>query len=323
MTEETTAQPGNDTTVAQTEAATETTETKTVATIAGGGDVEIAKTDTAKAAKDVVAGDWPTDWRQRLAGEDAKELKRLERFGSPLDIMRSYRALEQRVSSGELKKALPENASDEEKATWRKENGIPDKPDGYIEKLALPNGIVPGEADKPILNDFAKRAMEKNWSPNQYNEAVSWYYENLDAQRAAQEDADAQHKQTAEDDLRSEWGPDYRRHVNAVGNLLSTAPEGLADRLLAGRTADGKKIGDDPAIVRWLSQLSREINPAATLVPAGTSDAGKNISDRIADMEKMMGDRSSDYWRGPKAEAMQAEYRDLITARDKMKDRAA
>jgi hypothetical protein len=31
----------------------------------------------------------------------------------------------------------------------------------------------------------------------------------------------------------------------------------------------------------------------------------------------MMGDRSSDYWRGPQAEPMQQEYRDLVEARDR------
>ena len=29
-----------------------------------------------------------------------------------------------------------------------------------------------------------------------------------------------------------------------------------------------------------------------------------------------MGDRHSEYWKGPKANAMQAEYRELVAARD-------
>lgn len=35
----------------------------------------------------------------------------------------------------------------------------------------------------------------------------------------------------------------------------------------------------------------------------------------------MMGDRNSDYWKWPKAQSIQQEYRDLLTARDKIKAR--
>ena len=47
------------------------------------------------------------------------------------------------------------------------------------------------------------------------------------------------------------------------------------------------------------------------------------MSDEIASIEKLMGDRSSDYWRGPKANDIQQRYRDLVEARDKTTGRAA
>jgi hypothetical protein len=59
------------------------------------------------------------------------------------------------------------------------------------------------------------------------------------------------------------------------------------------------------------------LNPAATLVPAGSGGTGRGAAERIRDIEKLMGDRSSDYWRGSKAEPMQQEYRDLVEARDR------
>ena len=71
------------------------------------------------------------DWRTRLAGGDEKELKRLSRFASEADVYKAYRELEKKKSSGELKQALSKDATPEQIAEWRKENGIPETPDKY------------------------------------------------------------------------------------------------------------------------------------------------------------------------------------------------
>ena len=67
--------------------------------------------------------DWSDDWRSKMAGGDAKEAKRLERFASPKEVFKSYRAFETRLSSGELKSALPKDAKPEQLTAWRAENG--------------------------------------------------------------------------------------------------------------------------------------------------------------------------------------------------------
>ena len=70
--------------------------------------------------------DWSDDWRSKMAGGDAKEAKRLERFASPKEVFKSYRAFETRLSSGELKSAMPKDAKPENLTAWRAENGIPE-----------------------------------------------------------------------------------------------------------------------------------------------------------------------------------------------------
>jgi hypothetical protein len=265
-----------------------------------------------------------TDWRDKLAAGDDKFRKRLDRFTDEASFAKSFRALEQKLSSGEYKRGLPEGASAEEIATWRKESGLPETPEGYVEKLALPNGLVLGEADKPIVADFAAAAHAGNIAPDQFNALVAKYYEIQDKQRAAIEDQDAQFRTAAEDELRQVWeGPNYRRNLAAVNNFMASWPEDLRNGILAARTPDGKKLGDMPGFIRQIANIAMDLNPAATLVPAGTSDQTKGVNDRIADLEKMMGDRSSDYWRGPKSESLQQEIRDLYEARDKIRARAA
>ena len=140
---------------------------------------------------------------------------------------------------------------------------------------------------------------------------------------AERAEADRAFKLKAEDELRAEWGAELRPNLNAVKNLLAGMPEAVVENLLSGRLADGSKIGDPPGIVKWLAGISRDLNPAATLVPAGSGNAGNSVNDEIASIEKLMGDRASDYWRGPKSSDIQQRYRDLVEARDRMKGRAA
>ena len=59
--------------------------------------------------------------------------------------------------------------------------------------------------------------------------------------------------------------------------------------------------------IRYRSLL--EARDAGTPPPAKVSSAAK----RIAELEKMIGNHGSPYWRGDQAPALQAEYRDLIS----------
>ena len=104
MTDETTAQPGTETGASQALAPAAIETTADAGTLIGGD----ASAETIEAS---APADWPADWRQKLAGEDKKTLERLGRMASPADLFKSYRALEQKVSAGELKKGLPENAA--------------------------------------------------------------------------------------------------------------------------------------------------------------------------------------------------------------------
>lgn len=271
-----------------------------------------------KGADDKSAAD--PDWRARMAGDDAAFLKRLARFPDEATFAKSFRSLEQKLSSGEYIKPLPENATPEEKATWRKEHGLPEKVDEYVEKLALPNGLVIGEAEKPVVAELAAVAHDNNLDPKAFNGLVGKYYEILDKQRQAQEDADAAFKIESEDTLRKDWqGPDFRRNLTAVNNLIATWPEGLAQAVLAGRDPTGRKLGDNPTFIRQMAALALELNPAATLVPAGTTDAGKSVDARLEEIRELRRNEPDKY--AAQAKKLEAEEIELIDAQLKMQKR--
>lgn len=250
---------------------------------------------------------WREDWREQIAGDDEKALKRLQRLQSPADIFKSYRALEQKLSSGEVKASLPEGATDDQVAEWRKDNGIPEAPEGYLEKM--PGGVVIGEEDKPIVEDFLKSMHAKNASPEHVGEAIAWYQREREQRIAALAEEDASYAQSSEDELRGEWGNEYRLNENRISALLDTAPEGLADALKGGRLGDGSPLFANPDMKRWLVSLATQVNPAGTLMPGMASNKVETLQTRKAEIETMMRTNRRSYERNAD---VQAEYREIL-----------
>lgn len=290
-------------------------------TILSGGDGD----DVPAPSPGDTPGESETNWRDGMAGEDEKFRKQLDRFSDTAALGKAYRALQQKMSSGDYTKALADDASDEEKATWRKENKLPENAEGFVDNIALPDGMVLGDVDKPLAANFGKMAMDANLSQEQYNKAVSWHYDQQDAAALEQAENDAANKTTVDDALRAEWGGDYRANINAINNMTNQWPEGLEDSLFLARSPDGNIMGDDPVFVKQMAQMARELNPAATLVPAGTTDTAAGVDERIKEMKGWMGaskdsDNWNKYWKDDK---VQAEYAELINAKQKLDSRAA
>lgn len=257
----------------------------------------------------------------RLAGGDKDFLKTLGRYSDEAAFGKAHRALHSKLSSGEFKRALDANATAEEITTWRKENGIPENADGYVTALALPDGVVVGEADKPIVSAFAEAAHASNVDPKAFNSLVAKYYEMQDRQAQERAEADAAFKQESEESLREVWqGAEFKKNTTAVQNMMAGWPDGLAASILAARNPDGRLIGDDPAFIRQMAQLAVELNPLASLVPAGSGDATKSAEARLEEIRSI---RRADPDKYDADKKMQAEELQLIEATQKLKSRAA
>lgn len=291
----------------------------------GAGAAAGAVDDDAKAAAAAAGAsagaakaDFPDDWRQLLAGEDADYLKRLDRYTSPKAMADALIAAQNKIRSGELKAPtqFPVKGTDEEKATWRKDNGLPEAPDKY--DLKFESGLVIGDDDKPTVDKFLAAAHADNLAPSAVKTAVKWYFDEREARIQEQQESDATLKEATEDALRAEWGGDYKRNLAMVKGLVQMAPPEISDQIMHARMPGGVAIFNDPNVLRWLSGIARVVNPAATVVPGDGQAAHDAISDEITKLEKMMGDKRSAYWKGNDADKNQARYRDLVTARDRM-----
>ena len=305
----TTSQPAATTTPAPTAAATTTTEATT----------QPATTAPADAPKEPASA-WGEKWREEYAGEDAALLKRLQRYTSPKAAIDALIVAQKKISDGSYKKPLDAKATPEEVAEYRKALGIPDQPAGYLEKL--PNGLVIGDDDKPIIEGFAAALHAKHASPEIVHTAIEWYNKFQDEMEGKMHETNVQAKAATEDELRQEWGADYRQNTNLINAFIGTMPEDVREELFQSTTPDGKQVMNNPKMMQWLAQQARELNYTGATLPNGQQTA-KSLDGEINELVGMMGNRSSKYWKGPEAEKLQARYRELITIKEKLAARAA
>lgn len=260
------------------------------------------------------------DWRQQLAGGDEKLAKRLERFTDPAGLLKSWRAAEQKISSGEFKRATPpENASEDEVKQWRYENGIPDAPEGYSD-IKIDEKLYNEEEDKPYLESFYKYAHEQSIPKPYVEKFLGYLFNNRKDQFDKIAEGDAEDKTSAEESLRAEWGGDYKINMNLMSGLFDGVSPELKESIFDARLSDGTKLVNNPDVVKFFVTQAREINPAATVVPnSGGANAAKSIDEEIADIQKFMQSNREEYF---KDNAKQERYRELLQAREKLQKKA-
>lgn len=262
---------------------------------------------------------WPETWRADWSGGDEKIAKMLERLSDPGALVKSYAEAANKIRSGELAKPLAKDATPEQVAEWRKGNGIPEKPDGYFEQM--PNGLVIGEDDKALFTEFAAAMHETNASPAQMHKAIEWYYGMQDDALAKAAQADKEQATKATDTLRQDWGGDYRANINVAMSFLDTLGPDLKPLFMDATLPDGTRMFNNPDILKWIVGQAREINPVGPVVPGGGTDQIQSITNELNGLKSMMSNESSEYWKGPKADANQARYRQLVEAQAKLQAR--
>lgn len=273
---------------------------------------------TAPEASDAPATQEQADWRAGMAGDDEAAQKRLNRFKTPGDVWKSYTSLEKKLAEGSAMKAPGEDATPEDIAAYRQQVGIPDAPEGYLEKL--PDGIVIGDDDKEMATSFLTAAHERNMPPEMANVALQWYYESQEKTSAAIAEMDKALEDQTQTALRDEWGGEYRPTINAINNFLEAAPNDdngvpLKDLLMDARLANGDRLGNNAAALRWLADLANEANPAGFVSPSTGQSQMASVESRIAEIEGVM---RTDRGRYNKDKAMQDELLKLYAAQDKM-----
>ncbi len=261
-----------------------------------------ARPEDSAAVRDPARGTFPETWRQDLAAGDKSFLKTLERFDSPAALAKAYREFTTKLSSGELKamKPVPENATPEEVAAWKVDRGLPESAEAYISGLKLSDGTLAGESDRPLLASFAERALDANFTGEQYNRAVGWYFALQDRMLAERQQADGQFKAQSASDLMREWTGDYAMNRNMVAQFFDrTFPQQFKTEMLNARLPDGRMLANDPAFNRAILELAKFVNPSGALLPNNSGAGPSSVEARIAEIETkyMRAAHGSESWK--------------------------
>lgn len=281
--------------------------------------------------------DFPADWRTRMAGGDDKALKILDRFASPKAVADALVDVRTKISKGELKapaKSLGADATPEQIAEWRQANDIPEAPEKY--DAALPDGVVLGEVDKPMLESFQKAMHAANIPQAHFKAALGWWQAQQIANQEKMTLADAGFRKGAEDILREQWGPEYRVNVTLYKEALASLPEGMGETLNTARDGEGRLLGANPAFVSWLVNQRREDNPMATVMAGSGVSGAQAMESEMTAIRAQMADLNSPYNKGPKIRkvdpstgyereetALAWRYAELLAAEERMGKRAA
>ncbi len=186
----------------------------------------------------------PNDWRATLP-EELKAAPSLAKFQDPAALAKSYIEAEKLI--GKKGVIVPgEGASEAEQAAFRKALGVPDAPDAY--EIKVEN--VPAH----IWNDDAaallrQGAHQLGLTPQQAQGLASWYSGLL-------HQADEKAAETADAELRQEWGPRYERNTTLAAQAAKEllGPEAAAVLKSAG-------LAHNPTLLKALARMGEAIAP--------------------------------------------------------------
>lgn len=259
---------------------------------------------------------WPSDWREQSvqAIGDPKAAKLLERFQSPVDMAKALVAAQQKIRSGEYKRAAPVGDNPEEIKAWREEQGIPDSPEGY--EIPQIQGVDLASLD-PVAKagvDVLRQGLHKaNLNKEQGATVAQAMLDLAASQTEAQAEADATRMDNVEDTLRAEWGPEYRKNLNMNGALLSQHFGDEMDDVLKARMPNGTRLADHPVFNKFLNAMARATGNDVMF--DGDVAGGKSVDARIQEIKQIMETNINEYY----AKGLDKEYAQLLEKQEARK----
>lgn len=244
----------------------------------------------------------PDNWRELAAGDDEDTLKLMKRYGSLNGVAKALKEAQAVIRSGKIKRDMPDPKDEKAMAEWRKEQGIPDAPEGYKLPETLTKRLV--DEDKPVLASFTEFAHGKNAPPAFVEMATEWYVSMNEQAAEAQRAADESAREAAEDALRDSWSRDeYKGNLNLANRFMASATE-IGAAWTEARLPDGRRLGDIPGFIQWASDKGRE-SFGDTVFASADSESRHNS--RKTEIETVMKTDIDRYY----AEGMDKEYAEI------------
>jgi len=212
------------------------------------------------------------DWRAAIEEPGLRRVA--EKFTSPGEVVKSYAALQSRLGRSVMKPGS--DASAEEIASYHRQLGVPETPEGYEVALpdSLPETLRGDPATVALQAEFLKVMHGAGAPPAVVQQVLDWYYGQVGESLAQQSQAGEEGRAEAEAALRREWGGEHDRNVALAQRAVRSFGDDAFTAFLESHEADGVKLGDHPAFLRAFAAIGKGLGEDPPLTGAGESGAG-------------------------------------------------
>jgi hypothetical protein len=247
-----------------------------------------------------------TNWRDAI--KDEKLRKQAERYNTPEDAVKNILNLRQQLSKSITK---PGKDSDEvEVASFRKQMGIPETPDGY--HFPPPASEEENTEEFQASQEKWKGLLHENNVPKDAAESiVKAYREDVENMAKAEKKADDDYAKAGEDALREEWGGDFDKNKQFANSAAETLFGEDFEEVRALTDKSGRFILDNPVFVKGLSQIGREMGEGNL----GQSTLNENQRDSLqeqADQYRAKAKEANRQGRTAEAQKWDAKEREVL-----------
>jgi len=253
---------------------------------------------------------WPDDWRAQMANGDARAARLLERYTSPDAVGKALMSAQQRIRSGDVKLRPGPEATEEQRAEWRLEHGIPQTASDYDVPILLDGRYEDlDEFGKASIDAFRGTFHELDMPLEHADKIMSVANDVALQQMERQAETDAMRQEDTEDTLRMDWGADYKKNIQLNAQFMQDRLGDSWQSFVTARTPEGLRLADDPKFNKFINQMAR--TEGGTVLQTGETSAGHNVQARIEEIRKIMSTDYSKY----KRESLDVEYGKLLESR--------
>ena len=231
-----------------------------------------------------------------MAGSDPKALEAVSRYKTEGDLLKAF--MEQRTALSKRAEPvrLPENATAEQVAEYRKGLGVPEiaadaKPDAYLDayKIKAPEGYAISEMEKGLLSEYAKNAYEKGYSPREVKESVDFFFKQQAAQTQMANRVAVEKQREWQNSLRDEMGSKEYDAQQAAGEAwlkeqFRENPDDLAN-LLNAQLPGGGVLGDHPWFFKQVTQAAMGAGYTDRIEANALESGGKSLAAQQSELE--------------------------------------
>ena len=196
--------------------------------------------------------------------------------------------------SGRVKVPTGKDDDPKDVAAFNKAVGRPNDPSGYA--IWKPDGAAEmNDADKEAVGEVLKDLHAAGVGQKGVDAVMKAWYRTQQTVGTMATQRAQQAAEKAQEDLRVEYGRDYKPNIAMANRWLAENATGLRDsdgaNILDKRFADGTALGEHPAFVKLIVGLAKAAGDDGALILGEQADGAKSPSERMDELIKL---RSTD-----------------------------